>query len=748
MRNELSGYFDEYIPDGYLDDGSHVRAYYRGFIYSKFSDVISSEPPKETSSWLSFDCKESIFDTMFSEQPAQYATKDASEKPITDWDSNNNCLKDLKTNRLHYVRPPQNLIVIDFDLKNDKGEKDLSKNIEAASKWPPTYAELSKSGSGIHLHYLYNGDISNLDSLYAPGIEIKTFPGKASLRRALTWCNDLDIANITSGLPVRKDKKEMTDMMQFKSQRHLFAIIAKQLRKGTHDDTHRSVSMILKALNDAYDSGMPYYIPENMREAIKKFAESSTNQKADCLRMVKQMKFESDSEDWSDYIDDSDDKPLAFFDIEVYPNLLLVCYKEVEKECQILINPKPNDIEFLYSQYRLIGFNNRKYDNHILYSRYMGMAIYDCYKQSTEIISSKKRDSEKRCFHKGAYGRSYTDVYDYSTAKQSLKKWEIELGLTHKEMELDWNEPVKDEDIPKIVEYCCNDVIATEAVWNATQADFKAREILAKWANMSVNTPTNTLTAAIIFGKSKNNSDSFNWRDLSEPIKEWINDGHKRFLQEECGRFVQRFDDRSVVPYFDGYTFIDGKSQYRGFDPGEGGFVYAEPGSYVNVALLDVESMHPNSFIDEIYAGVGFTRTFKEILDLRLCIKHGEFEVARKMFNGKLSAYLEDEGSADALSFALKIAINSVYGLTSAKFENAFYNPRNVDNIVAKRGALFMIDLLYSVQEAGFTVAHIKTDSIKIPDATPEIISMVMDIGHRYVECILTEARYECIIRR
>lgn len=45
------------------------------------------------------------------------------------------------------------------------------------------------------------------------------------------------------------------------------------------------------------------------------------------------------------------------------------------------------------------------------------------------------------------------------------------------------------------------------------------------------------------------------------------------------------------------------------------------------------------------------------------------------------------EELADSLAQALKIVINSIYGLTSAKFENLFKDPRNIDNIVAKRGA-------------------------------------------------------------
>ena len=749
LQNELSGYFHEFIPDGYVDD-VHVRSYYLGFISKKFKNRVGAKKPKSVASdsWLKLNKKVSLFDDIFADCPAQYATQDEVGKPITDWDSNTLYLKDLKTNRLHYVRPPKNLIVIDFDLKNEGGGKDYILNAEAASAWPETYAELSKSEAGIHLHYYYNGDISELASLVEPGIEVKTFPGKSSLRRMLTWCNDIPIATISSGLPLRKEKKQMVDMMTFRSQRHLIGFIVKQLRKETHADTHSSVSFIKKALDDAYASGMPYSIPDDIREAVMEFAKGSTNHSADCVKMVKQMHWESDDSDPADDINESSDKPIAFFDIEVYPNLLLVCWKEPGKVCNYLINPEPTSIEYLFETYRLIGFNNRKYDNHILYARFMGYSIYDCYLLSVAIVSNNKKDSEKKCFFREAYNKSYTDVYDYAKKKQSLKKWEIELKMNHKEMDLDWNADVREEDIPKIIEYCINDVEATEAVFYATEADFRAREILAKAAGMSVNATTNSLTAAIIFDKDKNTSDSLRWRDLSKPIAGWTSEATREFLQDYVGRFKERFDEQSVVPYFPGYKFEDGVSTYRGFEVGEGGFVYAEPGMYTNVALIDVESMHPNSFVDEVYAGVKYTKRFLDLLKLRVAVKHKDLETARQMFGGIFAEYLEDERFCDDLSNALKLAINSVYGLTSAKFENAFYNKLNKDNIVAKRGALFMIDLLYSVQEMGYTVAHIKTDSIKIPGATLEVIEKVKAIGERYGYNFDHEATYEkmCLV--
>lgn len=47
------------------------------------------------------------------------------------------------------------------------------------------------------------------------------------------------------------------------------------------------------------------------------------------------------------------------------------------------------------------------------------------------------------------------------------------------------------------------------------------------------------------------------------------------------------------------------------------------------------------------------------------------------------------------------------------------------------------------VQKQGFTVAHIKTDSIKIPDATPGIIEFCMEFAKKYGYTFEHEATYD-----
>lgn len=726
FQEELKNYFHEYKERAYLEDGSRVRNYYSGFRKDRFERTEQNESA-ESDSWLNFDGVESVFDKVCKDCPAQYASEKGT--PISKWENVTTALSDIDTTKLHYVKPPENHIVIDLDMTDESGNKNLALNIKAASQFKPTYAELSKSGSAIHLHYIYAGDVSKLSSIYGEHIEIKKFTGGSSLRRKLSKCNRLPIASISSGLP-EKEEKKLVNFDGVKSEKSLRALIARNLRKEIHPGTKPSMDFIYTILENAYKSNLKYDISD-MYTAVMNFAANSTHQSEYCLNLLGKMKFKS--EEPSDNTE-VDDPTLIFFDVEVFPNLFIVCWKAQGDNHTVvrMINPKPHEIEELM-RHRLIGFNCRRYDNHILYAALMGYTCPQLYSLSQKIVSGQGG------FFGEAYNVSYTDIYDFSSKKQSLKKFEIDLGIHHQELGLPWDKPVPETMWTKVAEYCDNDVIATEAVFNARQADFTARKILADVAGMTVNDTTNSLTTRIIFGKNRKPQDVFNYRNMGEMVDKTIQPvGYDEFT----------IFDSEMRPIFPGYKYEFGKSTYRGEEIGEGGYVYAEPGIYHNVALLDIASMHPSSVVAEKLFGEEYTQRFKDILDARIAIKHKDFAKARTMLGGALAKYLDDEAVASDLAKALKIAINSVYGLTAAKFDNPFRDNRNVDNIVAKRGALFMVNLKHEVQKRGFTVAHIKTDSIKIPDATPEIIDFVMEYGKMYGYNFEHEATYDrmCLV--
>ena len=739
FKEELKNYFKEYTDRFSLEDGTRVRSYYSGFRTDRFETPKDEEEKKPNPKLIKFNATESIFDKECADCPAQYASSTGT--PLQKWDNVTSKLSEIDTSELHYVKVPENHIVIDFDLRDEDGNKCLERNVEEASKWPATYAEVSKSGEGVHLHYIYTGDVSRLSNTYDEHIEVKVFSGKSSLRRKLSRCNSLPIATISSGLPLKEEDK-LVNSEVIKSEKGLRNLITRNLNKEIWPGTKPSIDFIFKILDDAYAQGLKYDVSD-MRNDVLAFAANSTNQAPYCIKLVNKMKFKSDEP--SDNYEPSEDKPLVFYDVEVFPNLFLVNWKfEGEgKPVVRMINPKPADIEKLLGL-RLVGFNCRRYDNHMLYARLMGYDNEQLYKLSQRIISG-----DKNAFFGEAYNLSYTDVYDFSSTKQSLKKFEIELGIHHQELGLPWDQPVPEELWTKVAEYCDNDVIATEAVFKARQADFTARQILADIAGMTVNDTTNSLTTRFIFGTNRKPQDQFNYRNMGQesPNDTRVVVTDDMVLYSEFGDEYTVFDEFNR-PIFPGYVYDHGVSTYRGEEVGEGGYVYAEPGMYGNVALLDIASMHPSSIVAENLFGDVYTQRFKEILDARIAIKHKDFDKARQMLGGALAKYLTDEESAANLAQALKIAINSVYGLTSANFVNAFRDVRNVDNIVAKRGALFMINLKHEVQRRGFTVAHIKTDSIKIPDATPEIIQFVMDYGKQYGYTFEHEATYDrmCLV--
>lgn len=719
VRYELRNYFREFHERKSID-GRQQRNVYEGFIKEKFQYDKSSQEPKATTcpTWLEFEEGESLFDSVFADCPAQYAKDDGT--PRTYWANVKTKLKDLDTTREHYVMLPPEYATIDFDLKDKDGKKDLEKNIRESTKWPPTYAELSKSGQAIHLTYLYEGDVSQVSSIFSENVEVKSHPNGVALRRKRTKCVNLPIAKLPAGSLPLKEVGKTVNWEGVQNEKMLRTMIQKNLNKEYHGYTKPSIDFIAKLLDDAYQSGIDYDV-RDMMQACYLFALRSSNNSAYCLDVVDKMKFASKNHEENEggfFSEEggalNPEEKLVFYDIEVLPNLLLVCWKYEDSDNLVsMINPTPDEIE-RFLKYALVGFNNRKYDNHILYARLMGYDNEAIYRLSKRII-----DGDKDAFFGEAYNLSYADVYDFCSEKQSLKKWEIALGLPHQEFAMSFDEPLPEDKWPTLIKYCFNDVRATEAVFKARAEDFEARQILAELSGLTVNDTTRQHTTKIIFGGDRHPDLVYTHLEETFPGYEYVKFGE---------------DNK---PH----------NMYRGEDASFGGYVYAEPGVYTDVALIDVESMHPHSILAMNVFGE-YTQRFADIVNARLAIKHHDYDTAKTLLDGALAPYLGDDEQADRLSQALKIVINSVYGYTSATFPNPFKDPRNVNNIVALRGALFMMTLRDEVKARGFKVAHIKTDSIKIPNATPEIIEFCKEFAKKYQYKFDHEATYSkmCLV--
>lgn len=697
FQEELKEYFNDY-QERAVSRGDNRRCVYVDFRLDKLErnkpNVVAGKPK------LVLESRKSGLSDVCGLAPAQYAG--SAGTPARRWDEVTTKLVDLDERELHYLIPADNHIVIDFDLRDETGEKNRDMNLEAAAEWPATYAEFSQGGNGVHLHYIYHGDVNKLSRDYAPGIEVKVFTGKASLRRRFTFSNGLPISPISSGLPERKQRVIRTEVVH--SEKTLRSTIEKALRREVHANTKPTIDFIEKVLTTARTTGIEYDLSD-LEPAVISFAASSTNHAHACMARAMNFPYSSEHEEPpnADGVD-----PIVFFDVEVFPNLFIVCWEREDSDQTVqMINPTPQEIEPLLRM-KLVGFNNRKYDNHVLYARYLGYDNERLYRLSQRIVSN-----ERSGYFREAYNLSYSDIYDFSSVKQSLKRFELDLGIHHLELGLPWDEPVPEEMWGKVASYCVNDVKATKAVFYARSADFKARKVLAALSGLSVNDPTAKHAAKILFEGDRNAVEKFVYTDLSKE--------------------------------FPGYKYSYGKSTYRGITTGEGGLVLADPGVYFDVEVFDIASMHPTS-IEKLNLFGPYTKNYIAIKEARLAIKHGDLQKARGMLNGALVPFLDGTPEElDDLAYALKIVINIVYGLTAAHFENPFRDPRNKDNIVAKRGALFMVDLVKALEERGVHVLHVKTDSIKVAKPSQDTRDFIYEFGRRYGYEFEVEDKYERI---
>lgn len=682
FQEELKEYFGDFRERALGRDDRRRNVYYDFRIEKLERRHGKKSAPRK----LALDSRVSGLSDICGLCPAQYASEAGT--PAKRWSEVTTKLVDIDERELHYLQPGENHIVIDFDLRNEWGEKDRDLNLAAAAKWPATYAEYSQGGNGIHLHYIYHGDSSKLAQDYEPGVEVKVFRGNSSLRRRFSYSNGLPISPISGGLPERKQKVIRNDIVT--NERTMRASIEKALRKEVHSATKPNIDFIEKILTEAYNSGVEYDL-SSLESDVIMFAASSSNHSKECMERAMKFPYKSEHDEGSD---PPTDDPIVFYDVEVFPNLFIVVWEREDSDQAVtMINPTPSEIEPLLRM-RLVGFNNRKYDNHILYARYLGYDNERLYRLSQRIVTN-----EKGGYFREAFGLSYCDIYDFSSLKQSLKRFELDLGIHHLELGLPWDEPVPEEMWEKVATYCINDVKATKAVFYARSADFKARKILAALSGLSVNDPTAKHTAKILFNGDPKANEKFVYTDLSEQ--------------------------------FPGYEYKFGKSTYRGITTGEGGLVMADPGVYYDVEVFDVASMHPTS-IEQLNLFGPYTKNYSDIKEARLAIKHRELDKARTLLGGALAPFLDDEEGLDDLAYALKIVINIVYGLTAAHFDNPFRDPRNKDNIVAKRGALFMVDLVKALEERGVHVLHVKTDSIKLSKPSQETRDFILEFGKKY----------------
>lgn len=169
------------------------------------------------------------------------------------------------------------------------------------------------------------------------------------------------------------------------------------------------------------------------------------------------------------------------------------------------------------------------------------------------------------------------------------------------------DEPVPEELWETVADYRDNDVRSTGGSTSGSYSGLQCIALfLAKLSGLTVNSTTQQHSTRIIFGTDRNPQSKFIYTDLAT--------GNRIYARATP---VSEHDAGDVA--FEGYTFKFGKSEYRDEDPQRGGYVYAEPGMYQNVAVIDVASMHPTSIVNLNASSVHATKLLSYVDDCLTC---------------------------------------------------------------------------------------------------------------------------------
>ena len=396
---------------------------------------------------------------------------------------------------------------------------------------------------------------------------------------------------------------------------------------------------------------------------------------------------------------------LLFYDIEVtaFDSLVVFLNRNKEEVAHFWNNrdrkttDDPSgfeDIPDLIRDKTLVGYNNYFYDDNILtvmmnYATSMPNFI----KATNDKIISGERFSGR----KSPLIRSLDTMQQIDVSHPSLKQIEGNMGISIVESSVDFNigRPLTDAEREEMLYYCRHDVAATVDIFNLRQKSyFDTKESLLTMMPEDKRTSaarwnTTTLSANILLG----DTGLVAWEKHGVPAKYWRN------VEEIPSAVWDMWEDitgsmeavtgkgRSVKIKAYGCTFVFGLGGLHGAPD--------KPLVASNIKLADVGSMYP-SLIKMLRALGDATDMYDSIRLERLAIKHSD----------------------PVRAGALKLVLNSVYGLFKSKY-SALFNPM-ASATVCIYGQIALFKLCGMLHDAGYKIINANTDGVAFVD-DPEL---------------------------
>lgn len=470
------------------------------------------------------------------------------------------------------------------------------------------------------------------------------------------------------------------------------------------------------------------------------------------------------------------DKTVFVYDIEIFPNLFHCAVKNTETKKRYLleISSRRNDLLKVISGFYLIrknirwkdnyrtssnlntniifcGYNNIHYDNPIINyiidnrNKLMGLSAseicYELFKLSQDIVNS---GDGFQSWHKWKY-MVYFDTLDLLTMlfsqklRVGLKEMQVTMQYRNvQEYDGNFEEPIPEEDIPKLIEYNINDVEATEELLYRCKADIDLRIAIEDEYGVKVLSKDGVNIGMKIITQKYLEKTGLAWEDIKDlrspcdviPLKDVILPIVKYdtpLLQD----ILEELKEQVVSPGRKGYEkhFLLDNIEYT---IGVGGLhTVNEPECIVPAADeiisdVDVASLYPSMIIEHKFypkhLGEEFLEVYAGIKDERIEAKH----------NGNTVKNL-----------TLKLALNGLSG--NLQNENNFcYSPFTVMQI-RMNGQLMLLMLAERLLNIGCRILQANTDGLFVlrKKADEENFKKVCKEWEELTKLTLEEDRFE-----
>lgn len=444
------------------------------------------------------------------------------------------------------------------------------------------------------------------------------------------------------------------------------------------------------------------------------------------------------------------------FDTEIYPNLFVLVARKLDTKeyVKFALHETRDDYaelkKWLGTFPTLIGFNNLEFDSQLLEKIWRSTSrvnIIDLYNMVDELFSKRKEDRFFMIYSTWDLSFEHIDLfkinhYDNANKRTSLKWLEFTMR-SDKMMDLPFPEgsTISASSISKVITYCTNDVNKTYDFFERCKEMITLRQDLCQTykTHKLINYSDSSLgefimkEALIKAGISKKVLEGTIDRDvihLDKCIFDYVS-----FSSEEFNSILQTFRS-TVINLKDGFSIGQPSIVFKGvtYYYGIGGLhACTRPGTYIAtddeyIMTWDVKSYYP--FLS-IANGI-----FPEHIGKKFCSPY------KDLYNQR-----SEHQTGTALNYALKIALNAVYGKSRSEF-SAFFDPEYTAKITVN-GQLLLTMLAEALSDHG-DILICNTDGIevRVPKSKLEIIRSICEEWQSLTGLILEEGQYSKMVIR